>query len=106
MQRLEIKGNGKVESVILKNKDNALKEIKANAIFISIGDIPQTELCEKLNVKLTKDGYIETDKEQKTNIENVYSAGDVTGGVKQWIVACGEGAIASTTAFNNMQKNK
>ena len=26
-------------------------------------------------------------------------AGDITGGVKQWIVACGEGAVAAISAY-------
>ena len=99
----EIKGKEKVEKVILKNKNGKINEKEIDAIFVAIGDIPQNEIGKKLNVKLDSDGYIKTDKEQKTNVPHVYSAGDVTGGVKQWIVACGEGAIASTTAFNDLQ---
>lgn len=101
---IEIKGNQQVESVILKDKTGKVSEIETDAVFVAIGDIPQNEIGKLLNVELDKNGYIITDKEQKTNIPYVYSAGDVTGGVKQWIVACGEGAIASTTAFNDLQK--
>ena len=43
-----------------------------------------------------------TDKKQATNVEHVYSAGDITGGVKQWIVACGEGAVAAISAYNDL----
>ena len=88
----EIKGKEKVEKVILKNKNGKINEKEIDAIFVAIGDIPQNEIGKKLNVKLDSDGYIKTDKEQKTNVPHVYSAGDVTGGVKQWIVACGEGS--------------
>ena len=48
---------------------------------------------------LDEDGYIITDKNQATNVEGVFSAGDITGGVKQWIVACGEGAVAAISAY-------
>jgi thioredoxin reductase (NADPH) len=98
----EIKGDLTVESVVLNKKDGSSEEVKANAVFVAIGDLPQNSLAKKLGVKLDDDGYIITDKKQKTNVEHVYSAGDITGGVKQWVVACGEGAIASTTAFNEM----
>ena len=101
---IEIKGNEKVESVILKDTGGKISEVKTDAVFVAIGDIPQNEIGKLLNVELDENGYIITDKEQKTNIPYVYSAGDVTGGVKQWIVACGEGAIASTSAFNDLQK--
>jgi thioredoxin reductase (NADPH) len=37
-------------------------------------------------------------------LERVYAAGDITGGVNQWIVACSEGAVAATAAFEDLQK--
>lgn len=101
---VEIKGDVKVESVILRNNDGSLSEVECDAVFVAIGDIPQNSIAEMLNVELSGEGYIITDKEQRTNVDNVYSAGDITGGVKQWVVACGEGAVASTAAFNDLQK--
>ncbi|MBX7076575.1 MAG: FAD-dependent oxidoreductase [Methanobacteriaceae archaeon] len=98
----EIKGSQTVESVILKKTDGSIEEVKTDAVFVSIGDLPQNELAKDLGVDLDENGYIITDKNQKTNVDHVYSAGDITGGVKQWVVACGEGAVASTTAFNEM----
>lgn len=56
-----------------------------------------------LNVNLNENGEIITDKHQKTNIEKVYSAGDICEGLKQWVVACGEGAIAATSAYTDIQ---
>ena len=37
------------------------------------------------------------------NIDYVYAIGDVCVGLKQWIVACGEGAVAATSAFEDIQ---
>jgi thioredoxin reductase (NADPH) len=74
-----------------------------NGIFISVGYIPHTELAQQLGVELDKTGHIITDKEQKTNIDYVYAVGDVCAGLKQWVVACGEGAVAATSAFKDMQ---
>lgn len=100
----EIKGEMLVESVILKDTvTNELNEIQTNGVFISVGYIPHTELAEQLGIKLDETGHIITDKNQKTNLDHVYAIGDVCVGLKQWVVACGEGAIAATSAFQNLQ---
>ena len=100
----EIKGNMLVESVVVKDtKTDELKEVPTNGVFISIGYIPHTELAKQLNVNLDDSGHIITDKNQKTNIDYVYAIGDVCAGLKQWVVACGEGAVAATSAFQDMQ---
>lgn len=101
----EIKGNMLVESVVLKDtKTDELKEIPINGVFISVGYIPHTELAEKLGVKLDESRHIITDKNQKTNIDYVYAIGDVCVGLKQWVVACGEGAVAATSAFTDIKE--
>ena len=100
----EIKGEMLVESVILKDTvTNELKEIPTNGVFISVGYIPHTELATQLGVNLDESGHIITDKNQKTNVEYVYAIGDVCVGLKQWVVACGEGAVAATSAFTDIQ---
>ena len=103
----EIKGNALVNSVILKNvKTNEYSEFKTQGVFVGIGYKPHNELAKKLNVELSESGEIITDKHQRTNIENVYSAGDICGGLRQWIVACGEGAIAATSAYDDIHNHK
>ena len=100
----EIKGEMLVESVILKDtKTNELQEIPTDGLFISVGYIPHTELAKQLNVELDESGHIIIDKDQKTNVEYVYAIGDVCIGLKQWVVACGEGAVAATSAFEDIQ---
>ena len=101
----EIKGNMLVSSITIKDKESEeLKDLEVNGVFISIGYKPHTKLAEELGVDLDKNNQIITDKNQKTNIDYVYSAGDVCGGVKQWVVACGEGAIAATSAYKDIEK--
>ena len=94
----EIKGDMAVESVTLL-RDGKEEDYKTDAVFVAIGDDPSNELAKELGVNLDDDGYIITDKNQATNVDGVYSAGDITGGVKQWIVACGEGAVAAISAY-------
>ena len=99
----EIKGEMLVESVILKDTQTGeLTEHPINGVFISIGYIPHTELAEQLGVNLDESGHIIIDKDQKTNIDYVYAIGDVCVGLKQWVVACGEGAVAATSAYHDL----
>jgi thioredoxin reductase (NADPH) len=99
----EIKGKMLVESVILKDtKTGELSELPINGVFISVGYIPHTELAKQLGVELDPSGHIIIDTEQKTNVDYVYAIGDVCVGLKQWIVACGEGAVAATSAYHDL----
>ena len=95
----EIKGEMAVTSVTLL-RDGKEEDYKTDAVFVAIGDDPSNELAKELGVALDESGYIITDKKQATNVDGVYSAGDITGGVKQWIVACGEGAVAAISAYD------
>ncbi|MFZ2070664.1 MAG: thioredoxin-disulfide reductase [Halobacteriota archaeon] len=99
-----IKGNYRVRNVVTyNNKTEEEEEITIDGVFISVGEEPNNELAVQIGVALDKNGYIITDKSQRTNIERVYAAGDITGGVRQVVVACAEGATAALTAYNDLQ---
>jgi thioredoxin reductase (NADPH) len=101
----EIKGDPFVETVTLKNlKTSKLTEHQVSGIFIAIGDVPMNQLAKDLGVDLDPAGFIITDKSQRTNVPRVYAAGDISGGFKQWVVACGEGAVAAMAAYDDLQK--
>lgn len=103
----EIKGEMLVESAVLRDtKTGEISEIPTSGIFISVGYIPHTELALQLGVKLDESGHIITDKNQKTNVDYVYAIGDVCVGLKQWVVACGEGAVAATSAYHDLKENQ
>lgn len=100
----EIKGEMLVESVILKDTQTGeLTELPTNGVFVSVGYIPHTELAKQLDINLDESGHIIIDKKQKTNVDYVYAIGDVCVGLKQWVVACGEGAVAATSAFEDLK---
>ena len=102
----EIKGDMLVDSVVLKDTQTGeLTELPISGIFISVGYVPHTELAEQLGVDLDESGHIIIDKEQKTNIDYVYAIGDVCVGLKQWVVACGEGAVAATSAYHDLKNS-
>ena len=103
----EIKGKQMVDSVTISNKkDGSVHELYVQGVFVAIGDVPSCDLAKDLGVNVNRYNQIITDKTQKTNIDNVYAVGDVTGGVKQWVVACGEGAIAATYVYQDLEQTK
>jgi thioredoxin-disulfide reductase len=93
-------GDKKLEEIELDTGKN----LKINGLFIEIGSIPNTNLAKKINVKIDCEN-IEVDKKQKTNIDGFFAAGDITNNpLKQIITACGEGAVAADTAYNELKK--
>jgi thioredoxin reductase (NADPH) len=98
----ELKGENFLEAVELDTG----KELKIEGLFIEIGAVPSIALAKELGVKTDKEGYIIIDSGQKTNVEGVYAAGDITTGsnnVKQIITAASEGTIAALSVFNHIK---
>jgi len=95
----EIKGDGKVEGVRLKNvKTNEEKDFKTDGVFVFIGHIPATKFLKGF-VELDKEGYVVAGDKLKTSVPGVFAAGEVrAGAVKQLVAACGEGCEAALEA--------
>lgn len=98
---VKINGNKFVDSVDLDTGEN----IKLSGLFIEIGTAPLVALVKRIGVKL-KHGYIDVDKEQKTNVSGVFAAGDITNAteLKQIITASSQGAIAAASAYKYIKK--
>ncbi|HHQ45224.1 MAG TPA: thioredoxin-disulfide reductase [Candidatus Altiarchaeales archaeon] len=99
----EFKGEGVLNQLLLETKTGE-KKISVDGCFISIGVAPETTLAKKLGVELDSQGFIKVDEDQKTNLEGVFAAGDVTGGVMQVATAVGEGCVASLKAYEYVKK--
>lgn len=101
----EIKGDGIVESIVLKNnKTGELTEHFAHeddgtfGTFVFVGYKPNTQLF-KDHVELDPSGYVIGDENMKTNVEGVYVAGDVrVKTLRQVVTATADGAIAAVQA--------
>ncbi len=101
----KINGEDSVKSMDLKDKDTGeITKIEVDGVFISIGEIPQNDLAKKLSVNLDERGYIKIDKMGRTNIDGVYAAGDITGGLRQVITAAAEGAVAALSSTEKLGK--
>ena len=100
-----ITGEQKVEQIILKDTVTEAEAIlDVDGVFISIGEVPQNNLAKELNLHLDEKGFIIVDRQQRTNIKGVYAAGDITGGLRQIVTACAEGAIAALTSTEVLNK--
>ncbi len=88
----EILGNGKVEGVRLQDG----REIKTDAILISAGIRPILDIVKDSNIEFDKG--VKVDSSMRTNVHNVYAAGDVAelNGmvVGLWGISGDEGAVA------------
>jgi thioredoxin reductase (NADPH) len=95
----EIKGDGLVESVLIKNiKTDEITEMSVNGVFFFVGTVPNTEIL-KGKVDLNEQGYIITNDLMETSVPGVYAAGDArVKYLRQVITAASDGAIAAVAA--------
>ena len=101
----EIIGKEMVEGVKIKNvKTGEEKILEVSGVFVSIGEEPQNQLAKQLGLKLDENGYIVVDGMGRTNVERIFAAGDITGGVRQIITACAKGAKAALAAMKAIGK--
>lgn len=80
--------------VLMDQNSKEMRNFSVDGLFIFIGAIPNTKLFEaQLNLS---EGYIETDREHRTNLEGVWAAGDVeVKSLRQVATAVGDGACAA-----------
>jgi len=76
-----------------------------DGIFVAYETACSLDFARKLGV-LTEEGNIIVDKNQQTNIEGLFAAGDCTGVFKQISVAIGQGAIAARQIIEYIRREK
>ena len=102
---VKIDGTDKLSAITVENcLTKEQKVLNVDGLFVAIGRKPDTELL--TNVELDENGYIITNDRMETNLEGVFSAGDVRKKqLRQIITACSDGAIASVSASEYITKN-
>ncbi|MCF7927993.1 MAG: thioredoxin-disulfide reductase [Spirochaetales bacterium] len=95
---VEIRGENKVEKVLLKNSETGEEYEEAfDAVFVFIGSIPQNQLFP--DTEKDEVGHILTNQRMETNVPGMYAVGDLRSTpFRQLVVAAGEGAIAAHSA--------
>ncbi|AUG02647.1 alkyl hydroperoxide reductase subunit F [Pseudomonas sp. 09C 129] len=100
----EVKGDGqKVTGLVYKDRDSGeFNTVDLEGIFVQIGLLPNTDWL-KGTVELSPRGEIIVDARGETSLPGVFAAGDVTTvPYKQIVIAVGEGAKASLSAFDHL----
>jgi thioredoxin reductase (NADPH) len=97
----EIKGDKQVRSVVLiDNKTKQTTEVPIDAIFVQVGEAPNSQIAQASGLEVDEHGYIKIDIRQKTNLPGVFAAGDITNHpVKQVGTAVGQGITAALEAY-------
>jgi alkyl hydroperoxide reductase subunit F len=103
-QTTEVVGDGQ-RVIGLKYRDRLtgeLRDAELAGVFVQIGLIPNTDWL-KGTVKLSPRGEVEVDARGQTSVPGVFAAGDCTVvPYKQIVIAVGEGAKASLSAFDHL----
>lgn len=117
----EVKGDTKVSEIVYEQAGPAstrgdasstrggeTKELPVQGVFVEIGTVPGVGVAKELGVTVDEQEYIIVDQTQKTNLENVYAAGDVTTNsnkLRQIITATAEGAVAAQSVYKKLKLN-
>ncbi|MCY1267704.1 Alkyl hydroperoxide reductase subunit F [compost metagenome] len=103
-QTTEVTGDGqKVNGLRYKDRQSdELRSVELEGIFVQIGLLPNTDWL-KGTIELSPRGEIIVDARGETSVPGVFAAGDVTTvPYKQIVIAVGEGAKASLSAFDHL----
>ncbi len=106
---IAIEGGEAVERIRFRSNEGPEEVLGVEAVFIE-GGIPNTLLARELGLLLDDKGNISVNcPGHSTNVEGVFAAGDVTGGVHQVSKAVGDGASAAMSAIlyvKNLKKGE
>lgn len=79
------------------------RTISCDAVFLSTGQTPQSDLPRRLGCELTRRGTVKTDHLGQTCVPGLYVVGDASRDVQFAIVAAAEGAKAAVAINTSLQ---
>jgi thioredoxin reductase (NADPH) len=102
----EIKGDKQVKTVnLIENTTQKTSQIEVDAVFVQVGEAPNSQIAQVSGVETDESGYIKIDIRQQTNLPGVLAAGDVTNHpVKQVGTAVGQGITAALEAYSYIRR--
>jgi thioredoxin reductase (NADPH) len=100
---MEIVGKNAVEKIVLAT-DRGDDSLDVAGVFI-FREVPTGPLFSKAGLTLDHKQCIAVDRFQRTNLEGVYAAGDITCGGLQVVSAAGEGCVAALQALAFLRKS-
>ena len=83
--------------IVTMEKDGETTTRKFEQVLVSVGRKPNTKNIglENTTIKTNTKGFIEVDKQQKTNVKNIYAIGDIAGDPMLAHKATHEGKVAA-----------
>lgn len=107
-QTLEVQGDGnKLTGLIYRHRETGdTHNLRLSGVFVQIGLLPNTDWLNGV-LERNKAGEIVIDAKCATSVQGIFAAGDCTSvPYKQIIIATGEGAKASLSAFDYLIRTK
>ncbi len=96
---VEVLGDDFARTVLLHDAKGKEVELQADGTFIEMALIPNAQMVAGL-VELDEQGRIKVDCANRTSVDGIFAAGDVTSGfAEQVLIAVGEGAKAALSAY-------
>ncbi|MDD3301964.1 MAG: FAD-dependent oxidoreductase [Candidatus Gracilibacteria bacterium] len=96
-----VSGSMFMEEIYLKSG----KILKADGIFVAVGNEPDTKIIDCMAPKKDEDGCLIVDQRQETSIAGLYAAGDVTTNsnkFRQTIMSAAEGCLAANSIHEDI----
>ena len=102
----EVKGDKQVRTVTLvDNVTKQTSELEVDAVFVQIGEAPNSQLAKAAGVDVDAHGFIKVNVRQQTNLPGVFAAGDITDQpIKQVGTAVGQGITAALEAYTFIKR--
>jgi alkyl hydroperoxide reductase subunit F len=92
-------GNGYAERIVIEDPDGVESDIPADGTFVEMALMPNNKMVSNL-AELDDEGFIKVDCYNRTSIDGLFAAGDVTNiFAEQVLVAVGEGVKAALSAY-------
>jgi len=80
-------------------KKGPVKRLNVNGVFIILDHVGTSDILRDSGIETDDGGCIMVDKNQRTNIEGIFAAGDCVCGGMQIVTAAGDGGKAGLAAF-------
>ena len=74
--------------------------------YPALGSDTHIQLAEQVGAAIASNGCIRVDRHMRTNLPNLYAAGDVVIGLNQISHAMGQGGVAATTIRNDLERQR
>ncbi|EKE27251.1 MAG: hypothetical protein ACD_3C00233G0004 [uncultured bacterium (gcode 4)] len=84
------------------------EDVKVDGVFVAIWNEPDTSIFDSLDIELDDEGYIVVDQRQKTSVDSLYAAWDITTNsnkFKQTLVSAAEWSLAAASIHEDLLKN-